>query len=953
MKNKLIMLLLFGVGGLHAQSNNNGQLDNLSEFSTKQTIPIRMAGGVELSTDVYLPITSDSLVVQTTIMGQAITAELIPKGTQLILYPTMIDVNGDTVANPNPYQLPLIFTRTPYGKGGSNTGGAIFPFMGYAYAVQDMRGRYESEGVYLPMYSDSWDKSPYHQHNHTLDITNSNDSTNGRFHEDGWDSYQYLLHDFQKGFDLNNDGTIDTVMTVCNGSMGMFGASALGNSQYQLASAHRIDTSGKGLKCLLPIVATLEHYHTTGYHNGVYRTMISTGWITGQLRDINDSIGLDNSIQNNLHTPFDFGLTSKEDVIDLGVYHLTEAKLGNSNLAASYPNSIARIELDASHAMVDAQGEGAANGTYSRYNNIDVPTYHLTGWYDIFINGQIETWKNMKTELGGSSQQLQKLIIGPWAHQTIGSRTTGDQTYSANVEDVVGLPLSNIDPNNLDFAALMNTEILAWYRYNLNEKGYVHLGSPMVRIPESHQWQTSGVYTFRVPSADYDVELVDMINFLGGQTDLPAMPIEVDFGGGNYSTFYFNVPPLTSTPPFVLADTLETPPTPNFKNEVADVRFYVIGPTDSLATNVGVGNYWFFNDEFPLTGNKVQFVPYYLHQNGVLDGQMPTLDEGTLSFTHDPNRPVQTVGGSNMIVRTPQDDRNSQGQMNYADTSFANYTMNNGGVIQFETAILTDTLSIIGFPKATIYAKSNPQGVGSGLTDTDFFVRILDVYPDGREFNVIEGAVNARARAYARSIYNGQENDTAAFTNINIDQWYEFQFELLPIAYTFGKDHSMKVLISSGNFPRYQSNANVPIESGDFFRRMPNDSQSYTYQGQVYSPRIATNSLGFSTTRASRIELPVYSSTATVTAVANAVDKSSFEVEIYPNPTSDWVSISTAESSDFELTIYNPMGQQVYQRSYTGNRQNINFKKFAAGVYLVELWDSRSEQKSIKKLVKN
>ncbi|MCP4443206.1 MAG: CocE/NonD family hydrolase [Aureispira sp.] len=930
--------------------NNNGMLDDISEFSTKQTVPIRMPGGIDLMTDIYLPITSDSLTVETTLGSDTIEVQLIPKGTQLIIYPTMIDSNGDTIANPNPYQLPIVYTRTPYDKDTDEAAGAIFSFLGYAYANQDMRGRYASEGVYLPMYSDSWQKAPYHSHNHILDITASLDSANGRFHEDGWASYQYLINDLKKGFDLDNDGNIDTVAHICNGSVGMFGASALGNTQYQLAAAHKIDTAQKGLRCLLPIVATNEHYNTTGYNNGVYRTMISSGWITGQLQDIQDTVGTDNDIQNNVHSPFDFGLTTEAAVIDLGIYHNTSAQYGGTNIAAAYPNSLNRMEMDASRAPVDALGEGDANGTFSRYSNMDVAAYHLTGWYDIFINGQIDTWNNMKSNLSGSNQQLQKLVIGPWAHQTIGDTTTGDQTYPDNVKDIIDVSVDNI--NDLDLNATLNSELLAWYRYNLNERGYVHLGEPMVRLPESQVWQQGPSFTFRVPASNYDITLVDMVNFLGGMKGLPQMPVEIDLGSGSTITTNIDLPLITGTPPFPLTDTAEAPQSVDFKSSIPDIRFYVIGPTDTLATSQDVGNYWFASDEFPLTGPEIQFTPYYLHQNGVLDGNIPTFDEGTLMYTHDPDTPVVTVGGANMIVNTPQNTRRSQGQMNYADPNFAPYTMNNSGVIQFQTAALTDTLAIIGLPKATIYAKSEPQGVGSGPTDTDFFIRIIDVYPDGRELNVVEGAVNARAREYARSIYNGAENDTATFSNINIGQWYEYQLEMLPIAYTFGEQHSMKVLISSGNFPRYQSNANVPIEDGEFFRHNPNDGLTYDYQGQTYSPRLADNSIAFSDTRPSRIELPIYG--ASVVTSTTDIEQKTVEstIRVYPNPTKDMVTIQTDDDSAFELTVFNQLGQEVYSSNFDGHTHSFNLKKMPSGVYLVELLDMNTDQKHIQKLVK-
>ena len=954
MKKIILYFFLISVSNnLFAQSNN-GSLDDISEFSTKQSIPIRMPGGIDLMTDVYLPITSDSLTFETIVGTDTLTIELIPKGTQLVIYPTMIDSNGDTVANPNPYQLPLVFTRTPYNKSSDETGGLIFPFFGYAYAIQDMRGRYDSEGVYMPMYSDGWQKSPYHSHNHTLDITNPGDSANGRFHEDGWLSYQYLLNNFQKDFDLDNDGITDTTAHVCNGTIGMFGASALGNSQYQLAAAHRIDTTGKGLKCLVPVVATNEHYNTTGYNNGVYRTMISSGWVTGQLMDIQDSIGSDNDIQNNIHSPFDFGFTLQSDVIDMGIHHFTGAQSGGSNIAASYPNAPGRLEMDASRAAVDTQGEGDANGNLSRYTNMDVPAYHLTGWYDIFINGQIETWNRMKSTIGGSNREIQKLVIGPWAHQTIGSKTTGDLTYPDNVEDVIGIPIDDIDLNNLDVNGIINSELMSWYRYTLNERGFIKLGEPMIRIPESKVWQSSAGILFRIPSSDYDITLSQMSNFLGGIIGLPQMPAEVDLGTGSTTTLNIDVPLMNGTPPFTLSDTVKAPDAINFKDNISDIRFYVIGPNDSLAISQGIGNYWYHSDEFPITGSEIQFTPYYLHQNGDLDNNIPTFDEGSLTYVHDPDNPVLTVGGANMIVRTPQDDRNSQGQMNYADSSFINYTMNHSGVIEFQTAVFTDTLSMIGFPRATLYAASEPQGVGSGETDTDFFVRILDVYPDGRVFNVVEGAVSARAREYARSIYNGNENDTASFTNIIIGQIYEYQFEILPIAYTFGVGHSMKVLISSGNYPRYQSNANVPVEPGEFFRRNPNDGQTYSFQNQTYSPRIADNSISFSNIHPSRIELPIYSGIpVSVKKVDDEIDiTNNFEFEIYPNPASEWISIKTLKQAEYDLEVYNSSGQKIFKHRFEGNSYLMNLKKIAAGAYIIELHDRTNTLKGIGKFVK-
>ena len=66
--------------------NNNGQLDNIEELATKFTIPVTMPDGINLMTDVYLPILRDSLLVTVNIplVGNQ-TIQLLPKGIQYIM----------------------------------------------------------------------------------------------------------------------------------------------------------------------------------------------------------------------------------------------------------------------------------------------------------------------------------------------------------------------------------------------------------------------------------------------------------------------------------------------------------------------------------------------------------------------------------------------------------------------------------------------------------------------------------------------------------------------------------------------------------------------------------------------------------------------------------------------------------------------------------------------------
>ena len=105
--------------------------------------------------------------------------------------------------------------------------------------------------------------------------------------------------------------------------------------------------------------------------------------------------------------------------------------------------------MDASAAPVDANGEGSATGQFSRYTNMNVPTLNLTGWWDIFIDGQIDTWTQMKKYTLPQVKDKQYIVIGPWAHQTIGQTKTGDMQYKSNVTDILDVNIDGIDMNNI------------------------------------------------------------------------------------------------------------------------------------------------------------------------------------------------------------------------------------------------------------------------------------------------------------------------------------------------------------------------------------------------------------------------------------------------------------------------------------------------------------------------
>ena len=980
----IILTFLISIKAYSQAIPNNGKFDDISELTTKYTVPFMMPDSIALMTDIFLPIVRDNLLVDVDLDGAGgfppQQVELIKKGTQLLIYDSL---NGQP--NTNIYQLPLIFSRTPYNKGDQEEQAGLLGLLGYGFAMQDMRGRYTSQGVYLPLYSDGWNKDPYHPNRkHILDLTPLSDPKNGNKHEDGYNSIQIILNNLKKGFDLNNDNIADTVDNMFNGRIGTFGASALGYNQYQEAAAHKIDPTQPGLKCLMPIVGPSEFYKSTGFHNGVFRDCLVTGWLKGQIftgtdarNDFQDSteIANDNDIQNDIHSSFDYGVPNKFVAANNTIDHFSAYRYfdlnGNLGPAGYYPNSLGRKDMDASRAMVNEYGEGDANGTHSRYSNIEVPIYNLTGWYDIFIDGQIESRNYVEKHVSNTygNKNLQKIVIGPWAHGTIGGRETGDMRgenkYPENVLNGLGAQLDG--DSDLSISKLLKSDFITWFRYNLNYSPSQYIGDPKFMIPESHTWQSmgNGLAYIRVPSKNFKMTFYSFLNFMNGTDSLKNLEYEYVIGSdtinGNIINGTISVPP-TGESQINGLDSTHIDPIP-FKDYAAvpNVRFYVIGPVnDGVPENSLIGNYWFSANTFPITENITK-QKMFLHNNGGLNFVAPTSDEGYKIYVHDPNDPILTAGGGNMLEQIPNSNEDTEGQVDIAGPQYASYTMNRAGVVSFTSDLIQDSLSMIGFPVATLYAKSNPAGAVGGTTDTDFMVRILDVYPDGREMFVVEGAVNARARLYAKNLVENPSmdedypfaNDQTPFTNINVNEVYEYKFKCFPIAYAFGKNHKVKILISSSNYTRFQVNPNIPIADGEFFRRKPGDGQgtNKTPDGSFMMPRVAVQRIAFSSEYPSSIELPVYKGSEILSVGKKT--PAIMDVLVYPNPASETISIYLSKNAAYKAVLYDLTGKQLLQSKSFNETVNINVMDVPEGLYFVEVTNNKTAEKITSKVVIN
>ncbi len=201
-------------------------------------------------------------------------------------------------------------------------------------------------------------------------------------------------------------------------------------------------------------------------------------------------------------------------------------------------------------------------------------------------------------------------------------------------------------------------------------------------------------------------------------------------------------------------------------------------------------NEWRSEGEWPLA--RTMFTRYYFHSNGSKDGWLdtePPGDEPPTRYIYDPDDPVPTLGGNHSSPNIPGVLR--------VGTVDQRPIESRQDVLVFTGPPVEEDTEVTGPIVVKLYAASSAR-------DTDFIARLMDVYPDGTAYNLTEGIIRARFR---ESIW---ESPKLLVPN----EIYEYTIELLPTSNVFLKGHSIRVHVTSSNFPLYDRNPNTGHEQG-------------------------------------------------------------------------------------------------------------------------------------------
>ena len=214
----------------------------------------------------------------------------------------------------------------------------------------------------------------------------------------------------------------------------------------------------------------------------------------------------------------------------------------------------------------------------------------------------------------------------------------------------------------------------------------------------------------------------------------------------------------------------------DFKATQPRVRYYTMG-----------SNKWQQAESFPLPNTEVK--NFFLSSAGKANSRngdgalvvLPPAKDNPDAFTYDPMNPVGSYGGNVCCTgNAVQGGSFDQSQMELRND-----------ILVYTSDALAEGVEITGFIESTLFVSSTGP-------DTDVTIKLIDVYPDGKAYNLDETIQRLRYReGYDKEVF--MENNKV------------YKVDLTPMVTSnyFAPGHKIRIEVSSSNFPRFERNMNT------------------------------------------------------------------------------------------------------------------------------------------------
>lgn len=249
-------------------------------------------------------------------------------------------------------KFPVLLQRTPYNKDGEVAFGLKAAARGYVVIVEDVRGRYASEGEWYTF---------KHEPN------------------DGYDTVEWAA-----------------ALPYSDGRVGMFGGSYVGATQMLAAIAHPPHLAG-----ICPVVTASNYHENWTYQGGALAQWFDEDWTSGLAHNTYDRVV---EQQND-----PVGGIWKLPLTRYSILNLDERPelASNASVAAYFLDWLAHPSYDDYWKPISIE---------EHFSDIKVPALHVAAWYDLFQAGSLRNYEGIRdhggTEAARQGQQLVVVIGG-------------------------------------------------------------------------------------------------------------------------------------------------------------------------------------------------------------------------------------------------------------------------------------------------------------------------------------------------------------------------------------------------------------------------------------------------------------------------------------------------------------------------------------------------------------
>ncbi len=512
----------------------------------------------------------------------------------------------DPVGDADGRRWPAILTRTPYQKANVSllSQARWFAERGYAFVAMDVRGRGDSDGVFVPYMNE------------------------GR---DGYDSIEWVA-----------------AQPWCDGAVGTIGGSYLGRIQW-LAAVEQ----PPHLKAMVALVPPSDPFveTPTGLPSPMHLCWLH--FTSGRQLQLMEAVDWEKVYD---HLPL-----------------MTMDEAAGRGEMREWREEISHAALDDYWRRICYQ---------DKFDQLTVPTLHISGWYDDEQIGTPLNFAGMTTKAPtAEARASQRLLMGPWGHAVNRDSKLGEVDFGAGaIIDLRG-------------------EQLAWFDRWLKGIGTAEPVTPArIFIMGENVWRDEREWPLaRTQWTRYHLRGGGRANSRFGDAAL------IDLRGEELAWF----------DRWLRGVGVEEP--------VAPARIFIMGE-----------NVWRDEREWPLA--RTRWTRYHLRSagqansrfgDGALTTDAPSAGETSDHYRYDPARPTPFI--------TEPTSSQIGGPDDYAAVQ------RRDDLLVYQTGPLAEALEVTGPVTMDLYAASSAP-------DTDFTAMLLDVWPSGFAQRLTDGMVRARFR---------------------------------------------------------------------------------------------------------------------------------------------------------------------------------------------------------------